>query len=235
MNHLHTDIHSHILPNLDDGASTLEEALKLCQSMAELGYQKLITTPHIHSELYPNTLEQVQQTFEQLTHHPHFQSLNLELHYAAEYYCNENFYNQVLSNENLISYSNGSQKFILIECSTTFLPPFFMQIVKSLQRQHYVVILAHPERYRYVWKEPERCILWRNLGIWLQVDLLSFHPAYSKKAREVAYWLLQNSQVDLVGSDLHNTSQISYLKDLFENEQWLKLLQQCQSLKNTDL
>jgi len=235
MNPFLVDFHSHLFAGVDDGASSIEESLALCQQLASYGYQKVIVTPHIHSELYPNSPDQIQRAYLDLVHHPQFQTMGLEVFYAAEYFCDEVFYDSVLAEQPLLTYSNHTGQYILVELSPLFFPSVFLPVVKMLQKKGITVILAHPERCRYVWKEPERCIIWRKQGIWLQVDLLSFHPAYSRPAREIAYWLLEQNQVDLIGTDLHHTSQLGQMQELFQNKEWLQKIKRCSTIKNTSL
>ena len=214
---LKTDIHSHLIPGIDDGAQDLEESLDLVCALQELGFSKIITTPHTMSDFYKNTPEiiikgrkDVQNALDKL-------NIDLEFGAASEYYVDFDFQKKIEKKEFL---TFGS-KYILIEFSFIDAPINIDEIIFNLQLSGYNVVLAHPERYLYYGLQDYERLT--SKGVLLQLNLLSITGYYSPEVKKQAEKLINADLVSFVGTDCHNMRHIENLKKCFTNPLWHKL------------
>jgi protein-tyrosine phosphatase len=197
---LHTDMHSHVLPGLDDGASSVEEALGYCRALVAAGFQKAIFTPHIMMGVYPNQPDQIAQVAERLSDELRWANIALETSFAAEYMVDESLMDRLQKNESLLDMSGGH---VLIEMSYAAPSPYLESVVFQLQLQSKKPILAHPERYLYHHHTDyfERL---KEMGCALQLNLLSLTDYYGAPVRKKALSLLKQGAYDFLGTDLHH-------------------------------
>ncbi len=204
------DIHSHLLPGLDDGAKDIPTAVEMIRAMGELGYRKLITTPHIYEEYYPNTRNDILKKGEQLRQALQDAGVEVELQPCAEYYLDEHF-DELLESDELLSF--GPERYVLVEASF-FGPPARMEDqIFRLRSKGYRPVLAHPERY-IVWMS-KRWQLQRlkDLGCHFQLNLLSLVGYYGKEIKKQARYLVKAGLMDFLGSDVHDLRHVEMLKE----------------------
>lgn len=189
------DWHSHILPGVDDGVETLEEALQILAVYEQLGVKDVWLTPHIMEDI-PNTTARLRERFAELqAAYPG----NITLHLAAENMLDNLFEERLAKNDLLPMGDNGDH--LLVETSY-FNPPMGLQnILMRIKAKGYYPILAHPERYVYM-EEAEYHRL-KAMGVKFQLNLPSLAKMYTADAGKKAGWLLKNGLYDFVGSDLH--------------------------------
>lgn len=230
---LGTDMHSHLLPGLDDGAETLEQSLVLLRQLRELGYRKLIMTPHIMGDFYRNTPNGVRKTLEVLrTAAAHAGLGDVELDCAAEYYLDEWLAQKIEQKEPLLSFG-GERRYVLFETSYINEPFNFSETVFNLQAAGYQPVLAHPERYTYLYGRFEELIRIRETGVLLQVNLNSLVGYYSSGAKRVAEKLVDNGMVDLVGTDAHNLKHLESIRSKVLRSDYLPKLLELPLLNST--
>lgn len=201
---LGVDMHAHWLPGIDDGAKDMASALNFMKSLQELGFKKLLATPHIFAELYPNDKEIIGNTLESTRQALTAASLHIETAAAAEYMVNEDF---EVSNDLLCL----PKKHILIEMSYVSEMPNIEQIIFNLQVKGYVVVLAHPERYSFYQDKHQRFHRFKEMGVLFQLNLLSVSGYYGKDVKRLAEYLLQKKYYDLAGTDLHHEKHLHAL------------------------
>lgn len=143
---LGADIHSHLVPGIDDGSPDMESSLDMIRRFKALGYSKIITTPHVQVEFYDNSKEAITNRFAQLKQFIDEQQLDVELGVAAEYYLDNFFLSSVLSDDML---GFGAEKYLLVEVSMAGWPRQFSDTIFSIQSRGYIPVLAHPERYLF--------------------------------------------------------------------------------------
>ena len=190
-----TDHHSHILPGVDDGIATMEEALQALQALAATGIKEVGLTPHIMED-YPNTPAALQERFTTLRS---CYTGPITLHLAAEYMIDNQFH-ELLESGNILPIGNTGNH-LLLETSY-FTPP--MQLNETLQRiksKGYHPLLAHPERYMYMDNSQYRTL--HESGTKMQLNILSLAGAYGRAVQKKAAWLLKNNMYTVMGSDLH--------------------------------
>ena len=139
---LKMDMHSHFIPGIDDGVKSIEESLSLIRAMKEMGYQKLITTPHIQAEFFKNTPQIIKKGLDELKIALKLANIDIEIEAAAEYLIDEGF-EEKLENHELLYFGD---KYILVELSYFMPYPNLTTVIFNLQLEGYKVILAHPER-----------------------------------------------------------------------------------------
>ncbi|MGQ7853144.1 tyrosine-protein phosphatase [Pedobacter sp. WC2501] len=201
---LGVDMHSHLLPGIDDGSPDLTQSISLISKLNELGIDQFICTPHIFKELYPNTAETINTALELTKAALRKANLDVSISAAAEYMLDENFE----ISDMMMSLPN---RHILVEMSYLNETPNVEQIIFDLQIKGYTVILAHPERYNFYHKAYERFGRYHDMGVLLQLNLLSITGYYGKDVKKVADYLIEHKMYDLAGTDLHHDRHLEAL------------------------
>lgn len=195
-----TDIHSHILPGVDDGSPDVETSLQLLDFMTELGYTTVWLTPHVMFDLH-NTSAKLQQHYDELL--AAYQG-SIQLHLASEYMMDQGF-NTRLSTDPL----RLGKEHLLVETSYMNPPVGLSEILVSVWNAGFHPLIAHPERYMYMELEDYQEL--KSNGYEFQLNLMSLSGYYGSRPKLVAEDLLQRGMYDFVGSDLHHLHRYQYL------------------------
>lgn len=206
---LQTDMHSHLLPGIDDGSNDIETSLELIRGLKELGYTKLITTPHILWDIYRNTPEIINAKLIELKKAVKEAGIDIELHAAAEYFLDEHVEELLKKKEPLLAVSGNK---VLTEFSMAFPSMNTKDILFDMQMQGYQPIIAHPERYIYLQQNKEFYQELKDIGCLFQLNLLAVGGHYGRSVRELAEYLLNNGFYDLIGTDLHHFHHLEELE-----------------------
>jgi tyrosine-protein phosphatase YwqE len=193
-------MHSHLIPGIDDGSESLETSMQLIKGMVDLGYKKIITTPHIQGEFYKNTPEIILGGLEKVKRELNKNFIHVEMEAAAEYLIDEKF-EEKYKNGNLLTFGD---KYLLIEFSYFNEHPNWKKYFFDLQVEGYKIILAHPERYSYWFRFPAKYEEVKDRGVLFQMNLLSLSGYYTAEVKKVAEKLIDNGMIDLIGTDMHN-------------------------------
>lgn len=202
-----TDMHSHILPGVDDGVKTMDEAMSILGEMENTGVKKLWLTPHIMEDI-PNTTAKLRERFQELQSN-YSGSINLNL-------ASENMIDSLLD-ERLAAgdvLPLGQNSNVLLVETSYFNPPLnFDKSINSVMSAGYFPLVAHPERYNYVsdLKEYKR---WKDMGCLFQLNLLSLGGCYGPAAKNIAMKLLKNGMYDCAGTDLHRAAHFESLQKI---------------------
>lgn len=199
------DIHSHLLPGIDDGAQTLEQSYDLINGLTEIGFSQIITTPHIMHNVYENSFESINETHKQTLIDLKNIGVEPKLKAAAEYMLDDNFLHLLHSGKMLTL----GDKHILIEMSYLSAPLQLFEIIFDIQVAGYVPILAHPERYNFYHGNFSQYQKLKNAGCKFQVNLLSSIGYYGTAVNEAASKLLQSGMIDFAGSDVHHEKHLN--------------------------
>jgi protein-tyrosine phosphatase len=230
---LGTDMHSHLLPGLDDGAETLEQSVELVETMQKLGYRKLVMTPHIMGDFYRNTPEGIRGALNALRQAVATAGLTgMELECAAEYYLDEWFGQKLESGEALLSFG-GERKYVLVETSYINEPFNFAETMFQLKAYGYQPVLAHPERYTYLYGRFSDLEAIRESGVLLQINLNSIAGYYSSGAKRVAEKMIDAGIVDMVGTDAHHLKHTETLRTKVLSSAYLQKALALPLLNNT--
>ncbi|WP_240540697.1 tyrosine-protein phosphatase [Hymenobacter montanus] len=198
-------MHSHLLPGLDDGAETIAHSLDLLRALRDLGFRKLIMTPHIMGDFYKNTPEGIRAALQQLSEAATSAGLaDVELDCAAEYYLDEFLGRKLADGTEMLTFG-ADQRYLLFETSYMNEPLNLYEIIFEMKAQGYRPVLAHPERYTYLYGRLAELEKLRNdHGVLLQLNLNSLAGYYSPAAKRVAEELIDAALVDFVGTDTHH-------------------------------
>ena len=212
------DLHSHLIPGIDDGAKDLDDSVTIIKELIDQGFRKIITTPHIMSDLYKNTSETINSGLEILKRRLVNDNIEIDISAAAEYYVDYDF-EQRIGNEKFLTFG---EKYILIEFSFLESPRNMYDIIFKLQLEGYVVVLAHPARYQYFdLKDYESLI---NRGVLFQLNLLSLIGYYSNQVKANAKLLIDNKFVSFVGTDCHNLNHARLYPKCMISKSWHELV-----------
>ena len=192
-------MHSHLIPGIDDGAPTMDHSMAMLNKFAQLGYRKVITTPHILGEVHPNTPEIILSGLEEVRKELKALHITIELEAAAEYYCDESLLPKIKA-KNILTFGAN---YVLMEFSMLSPSQYEAQAFFDLQVAGYVPVLAHFERYPYYHGNFEKVEELRARNIKIQVNLGSLTGHYGPGVKKMAEELIKKGLVDFLGSDCH--------------------------------
>ena len=214
------DMHSHLIPGIDDGVKSIDESVNSIRLLHEAGYTHLITTPHIMSDYYPNTPEVILDGLEKVRLAVQKEGIPVKIDAAAEYYIDYQFYKS-FGEADLLTIN---KRFILFELSFLNPPEILKDIIFQMQTAGYIPILAHPERYSYWFRNFNIFKELKDRGVWLQLNINSFADEYGVPTRKLAEKLVKENMVDLIGSDFHRPQHIEVMRMASKNKYFQKLL-----------
>lgn len=224
------DMHSHLIPGIDDGAKTLEDSLVLIRRMKELGYRKLITTPHIQNDFYKNTPEIINSGLERVRDAVKEENLEIEIEAAAEYLIDDGFEDKMKDGDLMVFGDN----YILVELSYYSPYPNIREIIFNLQVEGYKVVLAHPERYSYWFNDWKKYTELKDRSVYFQLNIVSLAGHYPDPVSKIAMKMIEEGLIDLAGSDSHNPHYLDSL-DRARFEKGLEKLLNSGKLLNNSL
>lgn len=202
-----TDIHSHVVPGIDDGSPSLERSVELVGKMKDWGLEKLIVTPHVTQDTFENTPEIITEAYGVLRSGLDEAGVGIETDYSAEYRIDEMFVEQLEAGQ--VRRLHGD--FLLVENSYIQEPYNIDEILFQIGMKGFRPILAHPERYIYYYDKTERYDELHGKGILFQVNLLSLAGYYGKEPKKIAEMLIDKGYVDFLGTDLHRRAHIEMI------------------------
>jgi protein-tyrosine phosphatase len=194
------DVHSHLLPGVDDGCKTLEESIACARILVENGYTHSFCTPHIWSSYPANTVANIPRMTAALQQSLDAEKIPLKLIPGGENNIQPELFNT--NADQIVTYAMN-RKFVLIDLWADKLPDFFATNVKWLQSLGLTVILAHPERMRAVQDDPKLGDYFAKIGVLLQGNLQCFGDLPHTLTRQTAEQFLEEDRYFTLGSDLH--------------------------------
>ena len=195
------DMHSHILPNVDDGAKNLNMAIKMLQIAKSEGIDTIVTTPHYMTGIYNWTSQNAEDAFESLNKAITDKSINIKLIRGNEVYLDQSVVQQIKLNE---CRTIGNTSYVLIELPIYEPPISLFSMIEDFFNSGYRPIIAHPERYQYLSRETVGKLI--DLDCLLQINSGSITGFYGKKLYEAAKSLVVEGNVHFIGTDAHNDS-----------------------------
>jgi tyrosine-protein phosphatase YwqE len=228
---LHTDLHSHLIPGIDDGVATVEESIAMIKGLMEFGYRKFITTPHILPGMYNNGPDTILPGLALVRKAIAEQHLGVTLDAAAEYYYDEAF-EEMAKDAPLMLFSGNH---LFFELPNMHQPPMLKHTVFALNIRGIIPVLAHVERYPYLYEknfsELEELV---NMGVELQVNYGTFLGVYGPKLQKAAYQMVDAGLISYLGSDLHGEKHLQYIHGAFKDKKFRQMLAK-HKFKNKDL
>jgi len=205
------DIHSHLLPGIDDGAKDINHSITLIKKMRSYGIKNFITTPHVLGDVYPNSSLVIKEKLAEVKSALLKQNItDVHISAAAEYMMDEQFSNR-LANDDILTLKDN---FILVEMSYFNAPFNLYEILFEIQLKGYKPVLAHPERYNFFHSNFEHYYKLKKAGCLFQLNLLSLTPQYGKNVQKICSKLLNENMYDFVGTDTHHGNHLELLKEI---------------------
>ena len=226
------DIHNHLFPGIDDGSPGVHESLALIEVLMQLGLKQAYTTPHVISDVHPNTPVTITQAYAQLEQACLQKGFDrFLLGYSAEYMINYDL-EQIIKNLEIIPLA---QHYVLVEMSYAVESPNIKEVLFQVQTKRLRPILAHPERYPYLHRDFNLYETLLDAGAEFQINLLSLNGYYGKGVQKVAEKLIDRQWVNWVGTDLHHGRHLAALVALSNDKHALGYLQKIKHLRNASL
>jgi tyrosine-protein phosphatase YwqE len=230
LSQLQVDIHSHLIPGIDDGAKTIEDSIRLLQRFEELGFKKVITTPHVMSDFYRNTPDIILSGLDKLKNELAKQNLSITIEAAAEYYLDYELEKKIERKELLTL----GGKYVLFELPFVTAPDNLYKAIFDMQTNGYIPILAHPERYSYWYRSFDTYYELKEKGILFQLNTISLTGHYSPETKKIAERMIDENLIDFVGSDCHHLHHLEILNHARTLKYFHKVLESG-ILKNSSL
>lgn len=231
LSRLGVDMHSHLLPALDDGLETMEQTIAFAKEMQQLGYKKLICTPHILPDVHNNSPETILPRLEEVRKAFKENEIDMPIEAAAEYMVGPELHDTILRGDKLLTFGNN---YILIEMSYAAPSQNIVQVIFDLKIKGYRPILAHPERYNYYLGNNEIYDDFLGRGCLLQVNLLSLTGFYGKPVQKAAEYLVKNKMISFIGTDMHHQGHLNMTKQIASSIKFHKMVEGL-DLKNSSL
>jgi tyrosine-protein phosphatase YwqE len=221
---LEVDIHSHILPGVDDGSKSNEESIVCMQVMHDAGFKNIICTPHYQYPRFPNEESDILNRYDNLklnimsikpANIPQFKGV------AGDYRVDSGFSQRIEQNKFLLV----GNRFLLIEFSLHQQVMGLEQIMFDIQMKNHEIILAHPERYPYYSSSAPKLQQFKDMGVYFQVNILSLIGFYGDGPRRKAFEMIEKGWVEFLGTDMHNTLYAQALIDASHDRKIIKLME----------
>lgn len=218
---LKVDLHSHLIPGIDDGVQSVDEAVYLLRELREWGIQKVITTPHVMSEGYTNTAETIKNGLYHVKNSLISQGINITVEAAAEYYLDEAFESKI-EEEELLTIGN---KYILFEMSYMNKAPNLDEALFQLSSRGFKPVMAHPERYNYYHDSDLQSYRdLRDKGVFLQMNMGSLIGSYSPEVKRVARQMIKEELVDFISTDMHNERHLEIVRNCLSDRFFVQMI-----------
>ena len=198
------DLHCHVLPGIDDGAKNIDESLSLIRAAIDDGISHMICTPHIQTGIYDNTIDSIALVFEQLASQVALQSLNIQLAFAAEVrICPEIM---VLAKQKKLPFIGlwQEKQVLLLELPHSHVPAGTEQLIKWLDRNGIIAMIAHPERNRDILADFGKFKQLARAGCLFQVTAGSICGDFGESVQQLSHKLLLDDMITIMATDAHS-------------------------------
>jgi protein-tyrosine phosphatase len=217
MSRIGIDIHSHMIPGIDDGVETVEDAVEMVRKLQDLGYSRAVTTPHVMWDCYKNTPEIILSGLEDVRKASKEAGLTLQIDAAAEYFIDEHFIELLTTGQQLLTLP-GNRLLVELPYSTPLMNT--SETLFSILERGYQPVLAHPERYTYFYSDPSVYKKLADQGCELQVNVLSLTSYYGDNVNKMAEWLLRHDLISFLGTDAHRMQHLEMIRKSDKNK-WI--------------
>ena len=217
---LRCDVHSHFIPGIDDGAQTMEQTMEMLTAMSELGYKKVVTTPHNMADGYRNTPEIILGGLERVRDEIRQRGLAMEIDAAAEYYLDHELEQKVIDRRVL----TFGEDYLLFELPFISEPNMLYQVIFTMQTAGFRPVLAHPERYAFWYNDLTKYDGLKDRGVLFQLNTIALAGAYGPQARQIAERLIDAGHYEFLGSDCHSMNHVQALKNTLARPHLHKLI-----------
>ena len=224
------DMHSHFIPGIDDGAPTVEASLELLKAMHDFGYKKVITTPHVYTDLYKNTPETILGGLAKVKEALKQQDWSIEIEAAAEYFLDEHT-EDLIEKKELLTFGNN---YVLFEISFAAEPANLGRGIFNMHLQGYKPIIAHPERYDYWHGNMAKYESLMDKELLIQININCLTGQYGPGAKKTCENLIDAGMVSFIGSDCHHPGHLNLMESA-RTQPYLKKVIESGKLLNASL
>ncbi len=199
------DFHSHIVYDVDDGSETIEQSIEILKKAEKAGFTKVILTPHYMEDYYEFPASEIEEKIQLLRQKCQEEQINIELYQANEIYITNHMIDFIENNE---ATTINNSRYVLFELPMNEEPPNLLEVIYQLVENHKVPIIAHPERYAYIQKAPNRLLELIEHGVLFQTNYGSIIGQYGKEIQKTAKLLIEHNFIHFLGSDVHHEGYI---------------------------
>lgn len=224
-----TDIHSHLIPGIDDGVKSIAEAVEMVRGLSTLGFKRLITTPHIMSDFYKNTPEIIMEGLGKLRAAVKEANIDIKIDAAGEYYLDEVLLQKIQKDKLMCIHG----KYLLFEISYINPPDNLLSVIFDMNVQNYIPVLAHPERYNFWFNKFDEYKKLKDAGALFQLNINSLTGYYGGSSKRIAEKMVDENMVDFIGSDLHGSRHLESMFRVVNEKYFWKLM--ALGVKNSSL
>jgi len=215
----HVDIHSHLLPGIDDGARTFGDTLRLTKALQGFGISQFITTPHVIQNVWDNSALQIKEKETTVIRELGENQITVPFRAAAEYMLDDDFV-RLFQSEKLLTLKDN---YVLVEMSYINPPIQLYSILFDLQVAGYIPVLAHPERYLFYRNNFDEFRKLKRAGCLFQLNLTSTVGYYGEAITQITDKLLQKGFYNFVGSDVHHDNHAAAFKQKIKVKELARL------------
>ncbi|MEQ8925068.1 MAG: CpsB/CapC family capsule biosynthesis tyrosine phosphatase [Fulvivirga sp.] len=220
---LTTDLHSHLIPGVDDGVQSMEEAIALLRKFSESGYRKVITTPHIMHDFYNNSEGELSKIHADVVKRLAHERIDITFELAAEYYLDDHLNERI--NDPSAQFLTFGKNYLLFETSFMNEPFYLAEFIFKAKSRGLNPVMAHPERYNYLHSDSDLLQKLIERQVLFQLNINSLSGYYSKQVRKFAHTLIDKKLIHFVGSDCHNTTHFDTLSASKKTKYYTKVLE----------
>ena len=199
------DFHTHIIPNIDDGSRSIEETFNLIKEAKEAGFEGIVLTSHYIENYYETDVPERDMWVKAISDNLKQKGIETDLYLGNEIYISGNMMNLLI--EGKASTINNSS-YVLFEMPLNAEPMNLYDVIYSLQENKLIPVLAHPERYSFIQKEPELVYDLIEKGVLMQANYGSILGQYGEKAQMIVRRFLENNMIHFLGTDVHRQNTI---------------------------
>ena len=199
------DFHSHILPNIDDGSRSIEETFNLIKEAKEVGFEGIVLTSHYIEGYYETDVPERDVWVNAIKENLNTKGIDIDLYLGNEIYISENMMDLLINNK---ASTINNTCYVLFEMPLNVEPMDLYNVIYSLQENKLIPVLAHPERYKFVQKEPELIYDLIEKGVLMQANYGSILGQYGENAQMIVRKFFENNMIHFLGSDVHRQNTI---------------------------
>lgn len=222
------DIHSHIIPAIDDGSHSFEETYQMLKEAEQAGFTDVIATSHYIENYYETDTQQRQKSVDEINNKLKENNINIKVHCGSEIYVSQNMVDFI---KNKKASSLANTKYVLFELPMNNNIMYLDDIIFEIQSAGFIPIIAHPERYSYVQDNPKMLVELINKGVLFQANFGSIIGKYGNTAKKTLKKLLQYNMIHFFGADAHRSNSIytnidtaiTELRKIISEEKLIKL------------
>ena len=229
MPNITTDLHSHLIPGIDDGSKSMDDSIQMIEAFIAQGYTKLITTPHIMSHRYPNSKAIIEEGLVALKEELNARNIAIEIEVASEYYLDETVMDLVQERD-IMTFGDN---YMLFEMSYVQPLHYLDEMVYEMKIAGYNPVLAHPERYIYMHEDFSKYERLKESGLLFQVNIPSLGGFYSKAIQTAAKQIADAGMIDFIGSDAHKIRHLDALREVRAQKAYAKVFENNTILNQT--